>query len=351
MDLSSLGYDAFFAQAYAPFEAPGRAPARVGAEYQHVYRLYLATGEVEARIAGRLRHTAAGRQDYPAVGDWVAVEDRDGRHVIHAVLPRKTKFSRKVAGRTVEEQVLAANVDVAFLMTGLDRDFNPRRIERYLVMVWESGAQPVVLLNKADRCVDVAERVAEMGRAAPGIPIYAISARLGEGLDALAPFLGTGRTAAVLGSSGVGKSTLINQLAGTELQRTSEVREDDQRGRHTTRHRELIVLPQGGLLIDTPGMRELQLWDAGEGLQGAFGDIDALAADCYFSDCTHETEPRCAVKLAVDDGRLPAERLENFQKLHRELKRRSEAEPYQARTARKKTASLHKNASRHKPRE
>jgi ribosome biogenesis GTPase len=351
MDLSLLGYDAFFADAYRPFERAGRSAARVSAEYQHVYRLYTADGEVEARIAGRIRHAATGRQDYPAVGDWVVAEERAGRHVIVAVLPRKTKFSRKVAGRTIEEQVLAANVDVAFLMTGLDRDFNPRRIERYLVMVWESGARPVVLLNKSDQCEDVSSKLAEMEQAAPGIPIHAISARSGDGIEALGQYLTPGQTAAVLGASGVGKSTLINYLAGKELQRTGEVREADSRGRHTTRHRELIVLPQGGLLIDTPGMRELQLWDAGDGLQGAFGDIDTLAAGCYFTNCTHETEPRCAVKQAVEDGLLSPERLASFHKLQGEVQRLSEVEPYQQRARRKKIASVHKIANRHKPRE
>jgi ribosome biogenesis GTPase len=183
------------------------------------------------------------------------------------------------------------------------------------------------------------------------VPVHAISARLGTGLEALADYLPPGHTGAVLGTSGVGKSTLINQLAGSELQRTGEVREGDRRGRHTTRHRELIVLPGGALLIDTPGMRELQLWDASDGLQGAFGDIDVLARDCYFSNCTHDPEPRCAVKDAVADGRLPAERLDSYRKLQGELRRRVEAEPYQQRAAKKKIASIHKTASRHKPRE
>jgi ribosome biogenesis GTPase len=262
------------------------------------------------------------RREYPAVGDWVAIE-RGGagqRATIHAVLPRRSRFSRKAAGEVTEEQVVASNVDIVFLVSGLDRDFNPRRIERYLVTAREGGTTPVVILNKADLVGDLAPIVAEVTELAAGAPVHAISSKARRGLAELDPYLTRGTTIALLGSSGVGKSTLINALLGTERQRTLEVREKDGRGRHSTTNRELIALPHGALLIDTPGMRELQLWEGDGAIDETFEDIDAIAPDCYYRDCQHDTEPRCAVKAAVARGDLSPARLDSFQRLRREVK-------------------------------
>lgn len=322
MTLQELGWTDREAAAFEPFAAEGLAPARVAVAYGATFRVYLEHDDVLADVSGRLRHEATSRRDLPAVGDWVAVKrpQAGSRASIQAVLPRKSMFSRKVAGETTAEQIVAANVDTAFLVLGLDRDFNIRRLERYLAMTWSSGAQPVVVLNKADIAADLDEAVAEARAVAFGAPVHAISSKAGLGLEHLTDYLRSGCTVALLGSSGVGKSTLINRLLGRERQRTAEVRAADQRGRHTTTHRELVPLPGGALLVDTPGMRELQLWDAEDGVQDAFDDIQSLAPECYFADCQHDTEPRCAVKAAVENGRLAPDRLESYLKLQRELK-------------------------------
>jgi ribosome biogenesis GTPase len=257
--------------------------------------------------------------DLPAVGDWVAVERADaGTGTIVAVLERRSRFSRKRAGDTAEEQVLAANVDVVFLVTSLNEDLNPRRLERYLILAWDSGASPVVLLTKADLVDDAAAAAVDVESVAVGVPVLTVSARTGEGMQALRSLLGPGVTAVLLGSSGVGKSTLVNALVGEERLETQEIR-DDGKGRHTTVRRELVLLPGGGLLVDTPGIRELQLWAVDEGLDEAFEDVTSLFADCRFSDCRHDREPGCAVKAALAEGRLAPERWESYVKLQREL--------------------------------
>ena len=314
--LEQLGWNDRFATAFAEHAAAGRVAARVVLEHTHIYRVATGTDELLARVSGRMRHQANTRPDFPGVGDWVVLEplaESDGR--IHAVLPRSSKFSRRAAGDPTEEQVVAANIDVVFLVGGLDHDFNPRRIERYLVVAWESGATPVIVLNKAD-VVDEPERFAEQVRAsAPGVDVHTVSAKQPETLDALRAHLGLGRTAALLGSSGVGKSTIVNRLIGQELLRTRDVRMTDSRGRHTSTARQLVVLGDHGILIDTPGMRELQLWDAGQSLEEAFPDVEALAAGCRFRDCSHAHEPGCAVRAAGTSGELAPGRYENYLKL------------------------------------
>src|SRR5688572_7620349 len=269
-----------------------------------------------------MRHQALAKEELSAVGDWVALKPSPGEATgtIEAVLPRRSKFSRKVAGELTEEQIVAANIDTVFIVMGLDGDYNPRRLERYLVLTHESGANPVVILNKADIADHLPDDMDEIQALAVGIPVHAVSAKTGSGVEVIERYLGRGITGALLGSSGVGKSTLVNALVGEDMLKTKEVRVHDSRGRHTTRHRHLIVLPGNrGLLIDTPGMRELQLWTQPESARETFDDIETLAAGCHFTDCRHREEPRCAVKDAVAEGRIEAARLESYLRLQDEL--------------------------------
>jgi ribosome biogenesis GTPase len=316
LDLESLGWDASFADSFRPHEHDGLAPARVAVEHRSEYLVYSQFGELKAELSGRLRFDGG----HAAVGDWVALAARheEGRGTIHDVLPRRTAFVRK-EGEHTEAEVLAANVDLVFVVTGLDGNFNLRRIERYLTLAWESGAQPVVLLTKADLCDEVESRVLETEAVAFGVPVHPVSAPTGDGVELVRSYVPTAKTAALLGSSGVGKSTLVNALVGEDLLATREVREDDSRGRHTTTHRQLVPLPGGGLMLDTPGMRELQLWDADSGLDTTFADVQELAAQCRFADCAHGREPGCAVRAALASGTLELERFESWRKLQREL--------------------------------
>ena len=320
LDLTALGWGPTFSEAFGPYAAKGLVPGRVALEHTHIYRVMTEAGESLARVSGRLRHQASNRADFPAVGDWVVLEspEHGGDARIIAVLPRQSRFSRRAAGDPTEEQVVAANIDTVFLVAGLDGDFNPRRIERYLLVATESGAAPVIVLNKADMA-DSADAMADATRALAGsTPVHAISCRVPGGVDVLKQYLGPGQTGALLGSSGVGKSTIVNRLIGHDLLRTQDVRESDSRGRHTSTTRQLVLLPESGVLIDTPGMRELQLWDSGETMGGAFGDIEALADRCRFRDCRHRQEPGCAVRAAIAAGEVPAGRLENYHKLQDE---------------------------------
>jgi len=320
-DLKTLGWNSYFEKEFEPFKNEGYGVGRVALEHKGGYRLYTESGEIPAEITGRVRFEATGRAGFPAVGDWVAItiQPTEAKASIHAILPRKSKFSRKIAGNVTDEQLVATNIDTVFLIQSLDKNYNLRRLERYLVLALESGAAPVIILSKADLCESVEERRLEVESIAPGVPVHAISTKLSEGLEQLNAYLGVGRTIAFLGMSGVGKSTLINRLVGRDVQKVREVRAHDDRGMHTTRHRELVILPSGGLLVDTPGMRELQLWDVGEGLSDSFSDVETLAAQCRFSNCTHTQEPHCAVKEAVESGSLDAKRLENYLKMGKEL--------------------------------
>jgi ribosome biogenesis GTPase len=322
MTLSELGWNGEFAAAYEPWRSKAHVhPGRVAIEFNQIFRIYIEDGELDAVTAGRLKHRARGRAELPAVGDWVALRKRpeEDLGVIMAVLPRRSAFTRRAAGEVTGEQVVAANVDVVFVVMGLDRDYNVRRLERYLVMARESGASPVILLTKPDLCSDLAAHLREVTSLAGDIVVHVVNPKRGEGLEQLQGDLGAGTTATLLGSSGVGKSTLINRLVGADVLRTREVRASDSRGRHTTTHRELVVLPGGGLVIDTPGMRELQLWDAGDSVRETFDEIEALAPGCHFTDCRHRDEPRCAVKAAVAEGKVAAGRLESYIKVQEEL--------------------------------
>jgi ribosome biogenesis GTPase / thiamine phosphate phosphatase len=313
--LAELGYDAWFAAAFEPYGRKGLIPARVGIRHHGPCVLFTEEGDLGGIPAGRL-----DEDDLPAVGDWVAARPLPGERkaLIEAILPRRSAFTRKEAWRRTVEQVLAANVDVALVLSSLGPDLNVRRLERYVTAAWESGAEPVVLLTKADLADDVERGVSTAEGVAPGVPVWAVSSVTGEGLDAVRALVAPNRTAVLLGSSGVGKSTLANRLVGHRLLATAEIGADG-RGRHTTTHRQLVVLPGGGVLLDTPGLRELQLWAGEESLGKTFEDVESLAAECRFGDCRHEREPGCAVTAALADGRLAAERLASFRKLQREI--------------------------------
>jgi ribosome biogenesis GTPase len=322
-DLASLGWDAERDNEFTEHRARGHVPGRVTVQHRGAYDVLTERGELRCEVLQRLVREAATPADLPAVGDWVAVEPGEpGRGVIHAVLERRTRFSRLAAhdpgSHTTLEQVVAANVDVVLVVSSITDDLSVRRLERYLTLAWESGARPVVLLTKADLADDTAGALAEVAEIAVGVPVHLVSTVTGEGLEAVLAELGPGVTAALLGSSGVGKSTLVNTLAGDELLTTQEVRADG-KGRHTTTRRELIRLPDGSLVIDTPGMRELQLWVADHGLEEAFDDVTSLFAECRFNDCRHDSEPGCAVLAALAEGTLAPERWDSYQRLEREL--------------------------------
>ena len=348
--LVELGWDSFFESNFEEFKQTTLMPARVIEELRGFYRVRSADAEHLAEISGKLQHQAAARADFPAVGDWVAIAARAGerRATIEHILPRKTKLARKVAGREMREQIVATNLDVVFVVSALNREFNLRRIERYLSMVGESGARPVVLLNKADLCLDATKRASEVEGVGLGTSVHLLSAIDKTGLDLVRAYLAKGTTSAFVGSSGVGKSTIINGLADAAL-RVQPVREQDDRGQHTTTSRQMIFLSGGGMVIDTPGMRELQLLNHEQGVEQTFEDIATLSQNCKFRDCDHHGEPGCAVESAIQQGELAFERLENYRKLQAELSfQERKADPAVARQVKEKWKKIHK-AMRQRP--
>jgi ribosome biogenesis GTPase len=319
VELSTLGFGPFFEEQLQRWDSPTVIPARIATEHRGGYEVWSNTGTGPARLAGRLRHGQDGEGE-PAVGDWVGLRyppEPEQTTVIDRLFARRTVFTRGAAGREALAQIIAANVDLVFLVCGLDEDFNLHRIERYLARIWASGAAPAVILNKADLCQDVGERIREVESLCAGVPVHATSALRSDGLTAIQASINPGMTAAFVGSSGAGKSSLINALVGEARMATGETRASDGRGCHITTHRQLVLLPAGGLLLDTPGMRELQILND-EGLSAVFDDIAEHAAQCHFKDCRHDHEPGCAVKEAIAAGDLAADRLEHFKKLERE---------------------------------
>ncbi|KAA3619993.1 MAG: ribosome small subunit-dependent GTPase A [Calditrichaeota bacterium] len=321
MNIINLGWNDFFAASFQPFKESGCFAGKVSVEHKQYIEVYCEFGEINCEISGKFRHQAKSQEEFPAVGDWIAFRymEKERKGIVQQILPRTSKISRKVAGQNTQEQVIAANVDYLFIVTSLNTDFNMRRLERYLTVAWDSGSSPVIILNKADLCTDTDSFLAETEEIAFGVPVHLMSALNKEGLEQLQPYFEGHKTCALIGSSGVGKSTIINKIIGTDRQRVNELRPSMDKGMHTTTQRELIILPDGGLLIDTPGMREIQLWDADQGVAEAFEDVTEYAKNCRFRNCQHRQEPGCAVRNAVENGDIGSGRFQNFQKMQEEL--------------------------------
>jgi ribosome biogenesis GTPase len=348
-NLNQFGWHPFFEAYFNEYSGNGYSAGRVAVENKNNYILYTEYGELLAEISGKLFYEISGKGDFPAVGDWVVFRALPGEQkaVIDHVLPRKTKFSRKSAGAKTEEQVIASNIDNLFIMSSLNQDFNPRRIERYLTLAWESEAAPVILLSKSDLCKNPGEKKSETESIAFGVPVHCISTLKITGLEKLKQYFSQNQTGAIVGSSGVGKSTLINTLLGENKLKVNDTADYKDKGLHTTTRRELILLPDGGMIIDTPGMRELQLWDGNKGVGDVFEDIETIASECRFKDCKHENEPGCAVREALRIGNIDAGRYKSYQKLQREVRyfeRRSSENAILA--EKRKWKKIHKEAKK-----
>lgn len=352
MNFLSMGLTNDLKQNYETFLEKDYVIGRVALEHKRMYRVWTEDGELLCEVSGKFSFAAGTREDFPAVGDWVIISPRfeEGKGTIQRILPRQSKFSRKAAGVTAEEQIIATNIDTVFLVNSLNDDLNLRRLERYLLLAWESGANPVIILSKMDLCTNnLQEKIAEVESVAIGVPVISLSSQTDEGIEKLEPYLQAGKTIALLGSSGVGKSTLTNKLLGIEKQLVRGIREDDDKGRHTTTHRELIPLANGAVLIDTPGMRELQLWDSPVGLAETFTDIEEMANNCRFRDCEHKNEPGCFVQESIKNGMLPGERLASYKKLMKELAYIERKTDKRAQLEEKKQwKNIHKQIKQHK---
>lgn len=347
MNLSVYGFNTFFVSRFRENALDGHIPGRVAIQNKNNYLVYTEHGELNAEVSGKFMFDAEDKEDYPAVGDWVVLRPilDEQKAIIDKVLPRQTVYSRKEAGGRTEKQILASNIDTAFLMTSLNHDFNLRRLERYMILSLESGTKPVIVLSKADICEDIDTKIKDTEQIADGIPIHVLSSITHRGIEELKHYFEGNKTVGVMGSSGVGKSTFTNVLLGDGKLKTLETSSYKDKGHHATTRRELILLPSGGLIMDTPGMRELQLWEGEEGIENVFDDIENLISDCKFSDCKHENEPGCAVREAIYNGELDKKRFESYMKIKREVRYFEFRKDHKANLAeKKKWKKIHKQA-------
>lgn len=350
MDFNKLGWNAFLDEHSLKYQNKHFYIGRICSEHKNSYKLLCAKGELTAVISGKFRNECNINKNYPAVGDWVAFDliENENKAIIQDVLPRKSRFCRKAAGQKTEEQVIAANIDTAFIVCALNYDFNLRRIERYLSLTWQSGITPVIVLAKPDLCQDLDKKLLEVESIAFGVDIHVVNNLSKDGIKQLEPYCKEGQTIILLGSSGVGKSSLINNLLHEDRMQIKDLRKNIDKGQHTTTHRQMLIIPTGGLIIDTPGMRELQLWDADEGLSNCFEEIETLALNCRFNDCKHQNEPDCAIQQAINDGQLDIRRLENYSKMLKEQEYLISCQNQNAaQVERKKWKNIHKQIKKH----